>query len=368
MRSSVKIMTAVCVAALFAAGVAGAAAVEEGVWINLFDGETLYGWTVFGDGNWAVEEGRIVVSDGDSGFIATTSQFKDYELEATMRVTGEGTAGVAIRTPLSGYTQHEGGDVIYLDAAEDNVAFSEIKIRAVGDTVEATVNDHPVEMSVTNAQGHITFQMHTYHRDRHNPKIEIESVRLRPLVMRSLFNGENLDGWNIIPGRDSEFSVIDGALNIKDGNGQIETAEVFQDFVLQIDCISHGEHLNSGVFFRGPVGVFWRGYEAQIRNQWMRDDRTRPVDYGTGGVYGVNEARKVVSSDHEWFNMTVVCVGNHMAVWVNDYQVADFVDTRPIARGADGKNAFVPDAGTIHLQGHDPATDLSFKNIHIQEY
>ena len=34
----------------------------------------------------------------------------------------------------------------------------------------------------------------------------------------------------------------------------------------------------------------------------------------------------------------------------------------------DGKRGYVPEAGTIHLQGHDPTTDLSFKNIQIQEY
>ncbi len=368
MKSKLQILVIAVAALVVGSHGALAMSVDAGQWINLFDGETLYGWTVFGDGNWTVEDGSIVVTEGDSGFIATTAQFMDYELEATLRVTGEGTAGVAIRTPLSGYTQEEGGGVIYLDAGEDNVAFSKINIKAVGDDITATVNEHPVEISAPNAHGHIAFQLHKYHRNRRGPKIEIQEVKLRPVVMRSLFNGENLDGWNIIPDRASVFSVIDGALNIKDGNGQIETEDVFRDFVLQIDCISHGEHLNSGVFFRGPVGVFWRGYEAQIRNQWMRDDRTRPVDFGTGGVYGVNAARKVTTTDHEWFTMTIVCVGNHIAVWLDDYLVADFLDTRPVDRGADGKNGFVPDAGTIHLQGHDPATDLSFKNIHIQEY
>lgn len=353
---------------VLASGFAAAAAVEEGEWINLFDGETLYGWTVFGDGNWRVEDGHIVMDAGDSGFIASNARFADYELQATLRVTGEGGGSIAFRTPLSGHTQETGGGIVYLNAGDDNVAFSEVRIRAAGDNIEAWVNDHAVAASAANTRGHIAIAFQNYHRDRGKPRIEVKEVRLRPLVMRSIFNGENLDGWNIIPGRQSVFSVIDGALNIKDGNGQIETAELFKDFILQLDIISNGDHLNSGVFFRGPPGVFWRGYEAQIRNQWMRDDRTRPVDFGTGGIYGVNPARKVTTSDYEWFNMTIVCCGNHMAVWLDDYLVADFTDTRPVDPGADGKNGYVPDAGTIHLQGHDPATDLSFKNIHIQEY
>lgn len=356
------------VVVFLAASALYAADVEEGQWIDLFDGESLYGWTVFGDGNWGVDDGLIKVTEGDSGFIATTSEFADFELRAVLRVTNGGTAGVAFRTPLSGYTQEQGGAVVYLDAGEKDVAFSEVVIRALGQDISVTVNGQPVEVSAENAKGHITFQLHNYHESRRGPRIEIKEVKLRPLAMRSLFNGENLDGWNIIPGKKSVFSVQDSAINIKDGNGQIETADTFRDFVLQLDCISNGEHLNSGVFFRGPVGVFWKGYEAQVRNQWARDDREKPVDFGTGGIYGVDAARKVVSNDHEWFSMTVVCCDNHMAVWVNGYQVSDFVDTRPRKTNGDGKNGFVTEAGTIHLQGHDPTTDLSFKNINLQEY
>lgn len=342
--------------------------VEEGSCINLFDGESLYGWHVVGNGNWGVKDGQITLTEGDSGFIASTAQFADFELKVVMRVSGQGSASVAFRTPLTGYTQEEGGGVVFLLAGEPNAAFSEIRVRALGDSVQAFVNGQEVFAKVTRSLGHIAIQLQKYHRDKRGPKLEIKEVTLRPIGMRALFDGKSLDGWNIIPDRKSIFSVVDGALNIKDGNGQIETAEVFRDFILQLDIISNGEYLNSGVFFRGPVGVFWKGYEAQVRNQWVRDDRTKPVDFGTGGIYGVNPARKVVSNDHEWFTMTIVCYGNHMAVWINGFQVSDFTDTRPIDEGGDGKNGYVPTAGTIHLQGHDPTTDLSFKNIHIQEY
>ncbi|MCC6143404.1 MAG: DUF1080 domain-containing protein, partial [Candidatus Hydrogenedentes bacterium] len=110
------------------------------------------------------------------------------------------------------------------------------------------------------------------------------------------------------------------------------------------------------------------GYESQVRNQWLKDDRTKPVDFGTGGMYGVQEARKVNSTDGEWFSKTIIANGNHFAVWVNGLLVSDFVDTRPISEESDGKNGYVPAAGTINLQGHDPTTDLSFKNMNIQVY
>jgi hypothetical protein len=134
---------------------------------------------------------------------------------------------------------------------------------------------------------------------------------------------------------------------------------------LQLECRSNGEHLNSGVFFRCLAGQFWSGYEAQVRNQWKDDDRTKPVDYGTGGLYNRQPARKVVSSDREWFTMTVVARGNHLAVWVNGYQTADFTDTRPADR--DARKGTKTDKGPVSLQGHDPTTDLSFRNIRIAE-
>jgi hypothetical protein len=132
-----------------------------------------------------------------------------------------------------------------------------------------------------------------------------------------------------------------------------------------LECISHGKHLNSGVFFRCLPGQFWSGYEAQIRNQWEGNDRSKPVDYGTGGIYNRQPARKVVSSDKEWFTMTVVAHGNHLAVWVNGYQTADFTDNRKANPSA--RKGSKVDKGPISLQGHDKTTNLSFRNIRIAD-
>src|SRR5690606_6605460 len=115
--------------------------------------------------------------------------------------------------------------------------------------------------------------------------------------------------------------------------------------------------------FRALPGEFWQGYEAQIRNQWEGDDRTKPVDYGTGGIYNRQKARRVVSSDFEWFTYTIAADGRHIALWVDGYQTADHVDEQPLAESA-RKGSYLK-AGSISLQGHDPKTNLSFRNIRI---
>lgn len=350
-----------------AAGPISAAEASQG-WIALFDGESLFGWNQLGDAAWRVEDGAMVCDSGTGGWIATTSQFTDYELRVKLRVKNGMTSGLALRAGLEGHPSENGSSLVFLGRERSGNDWIEVRILAEGSKVTATVNGGEEDATVgARRRGYVGIQFHTYH-NRHENKIEVAEVKLRPLAMKPLFNGRDLTGWNIIPGRKSVFAVLDGAINIKNGNGQIETAGVYKDFLLQLDIISNGEHLNSGVFYRTPPGQFWMGYESQIRNQFINDDRTQPYDFGTGGNYGNQNARKVVSSDHEWFTKTIVANGNHTAIWIDGYQVSDFLDTRPVSPQGQGKTGYVNKAGTINLQGHDPTTDLSFKNILVQEY
>ena len=362
-----RVLKFAAAAALTLAAVAGRATaqdVAEGQWINLFDGETTFGWTQFGDVKWAAKDGALHADEGSGGWLATNAQFQDFELEAKVSLDS-GSAGLVVRGALEGHPSENGSGVITLTSGDNQ----EVKVVAKGGEVTATVNGKAVEgFSTKNPRGHIGIQYHHRHGAKEPYKLTVHSIKLRPLALTSLFNGKDLNGWNIIPGHKSEFSVKEGALNIRNGNGQIETAGTFQNFTLQLDVFSNGEHLNSGVFFRTPVGVFWKGYESQVRNHWEGDDRTKPVDFGTGGNYGNQPARKVVSSDKEWFTKTIVVDGNHASVWVNGYLVSDYYDERPVSSESDGKSGYVSPAGTINLQGHDPTTDLSFKNINIQPY
>ncbi|MCP4642948.1 MAG: DUF1080 domain-containing protein [bacterium] len=363
---SVALTLGLC--AVVAAGAwADGTPVNQGQWINLFDGATLFGWTAMGDGDWQVQNAHMVATKGGAA-IRTTSPFSDFELVAKVRATGgdarvcwccKGCASCkdckscsSCKGPLA--TVKAGGS-----------AWHTVRILASGMTATCSVDGALVGESASTIKRKpkpITISL------TKDGKIEVAEVRLRPLGMASLFNRKDLTGWELIPNHKSVFKAVNGTINVTDGNGQLETSGLYKDFLLQIDVISNGTHLNSGVFFRGPKGVFWKGYESQVRNQWQGDDRTKPVDFGTGGLYGIQDARKVVPSDGEWFTKTVVCVGTHMAVWINGYQVSDFEDTRAEAADGNAKEGLVSKAGTIHLQGHDPTTNLSFTNILLQNF
>ena len=180
--------------------------------------------------------------------------------------------------------------------------------------------------------------------------------------MHSLFNAKDLTGWKEFKSTKekkvkSKFTVTkEGWLNVKNGPGDLQTEGQWADFVLQFDCISNGKHLNSGMFFRAIPDLYQQGYEAQIRNQWEGDDRTKPVDYGTGAIYRRQKARKVVSTDGEWFTMTVAAHGRHIATWVNGYQVTDWTDDRKESKNA--RQGFKKGKGALSIQGHDPTTNL----------
>jgi len=201
-------------------------------------------------------------------------------------------------------------------------------------------------------------------------KLFLRNIRYRPRGLSPLFNGKDLSGWKQFTANPkqakSKFTVTkEGWLNVTDGPGDLQTEKQFADFVLQAECISNGKHLNSGIFFRAIPGDYQQGYEAQIQNGYKNDDRTKPTDYGTGAIYRRQPARKVVSNDNEWFTMTVIAQGNHIATWVNGYQVTDFTDTR--AANDNARNGSKTGPGAISIQGHDPTTNLSFRNIRIAE-
>ena len=350
-------------------------------WILLFDGESTFGWTPATQADWKVADGVISVSSGEAGLLCTNSEFSDYVLKLDFRCPQGTNSGVFLRTPMK--PKDPKSDCYELNIADDSISpfptgsfvgrqkangsFDTTKWRSYEITARGghflIKIDGETALDYTDPQpvgrGHIGLQLNM-------GRVEFRNVKLKPLSLAPIFNAKDLTGWKVFPDKKSVFSVTpEGALNVKDGNGQIESEGQYADFVLQLDVFSNGKHLNSGIFFRSIPGEFWNGYESQIRNEYSDGDRSKPVDFGTGAIYRRQAARKVVADDFTWFTKTLVVTGPHMAVWVNGYQVTDWTDTR--APHDNPRNGLRLAKGTILIQGHDPTTDLSFRNIRIAE-
>ena len=209
--------------------------------------------------------------------------------------------------------------------------------------------------------GHIGLQMN-------GGKIEFRNVYLKPLGTKPLFDGETLNGWRDVPGSKSQFEVKDGTIHVTNGRGFLETEATAGNFVFQFEAITNGDKLNSGIFFRAMPGTEnapSNGYEFQIQNGFKDGDRTRPDDHGTGAIFNRVAARRVVSNDHQWLTGTMIADGPHISTWIDGIQVVDWTDERKVNDNPREGLRVAP--GHFSLQGHDPTTDLAFRNLRVVE-
>lgn len=349
-------------------------------WISLFDGQTLFGWQPHAEANWRVEDGVIVVDQGEVGLLCTTTQFDNYILKVDFRSAKGTNSGIFLHTPAK--PTDPAADCYELNIADSDNPFPTCSLvkrqKAEGNfdsdgwqSYEVTADGGRVLVKLDGQQALDYTDPQPLGRGfiglQHNSgKVEFRNIKLKPLGTKSIFNGRDLSGWKTYPEMKSRFTVTEeGWLNVKDGKGQLETADAYGDFVLQLECISNAPHLNSGIFFRCIPGEEMNGYESQIHNGFLDGDRTKPMDCGTGGIFRRVNARAVVPNDLEWFHKTIIAGGPHVAVWVNGFQVTDWTDTRP--PDPNPRQGLRLEPGTIMIQGHDPTTDLSFRNLRAAE-
>lgn len=349
-------------------------------WILLFDGVTDFGWKAANQANWRVADGVISVSEGEQGLLCTTSEFADYIFKVDFRAGRQTNSGIFLRTPAK--PTDPASDCYELNIAPDDNPFptgSFVKRqRAVDAHTTAQWQSYEALAHGGHFQVKLDGKLVLDYTDPKPPRrgfiglqlnsgpVEFRNIKLKPLGVEPIFNGRDLAGWKAFPGKKSVFSVTpDGELNIKNGPGQLESEPRFGDFVLQAEVFVNGEKRNSGIFFRSIPGEYSNGYESQIHNGYADGDRTRPLDYGTGAIYRRQKARKIVSNDFEWFYKTLVVSGNHIAVWVNGCQVTDWTDNR--APNRNPREGLRTEPGTLILQGHDPTTDISFRNLRAGE-
>jgi len=315
-------------------------------WVKLFDGESTFGWPKGA----TVEKGLLVL-------------------------TAPADGAVTIPLPVV-----QGGEFdlyySYLRPNPLSKKLPEVRLRRGGDRVSASNEyvslhrDDPETPRQTTwtydltGSGDLTATLTIPPGGR----LSLSVCNFRPAGTKPIFDGKTLAGWKPYAGdpkrERSKFSVTpEGELRVTDGPGDLQTAAKYADFLLQFECKTQGKNLNSGVFFRCLPGEYQAGYEAQVHNGFAGDDRTKPTDFGTGAIYRRVPARKVVSNDNEWFTMTVLAVGPTIRTWVNGEPVVNWTDDRP--RDDNARKGLRTAAGHLSIQGHDPTTDILFRNLRV---
>lgn len=282
-------------------------------WVSLFDGQTTYGWS------------GASVSDGLLSGGRTTSKFQAFEVRAKSKTAGLLRIG-KLFFPLNG----------------DFTA-----------KVEADSEAAPQTISLGKG-------------------LQIEELTIRPIQSKVLFDKvisewRPIDRESIPDNRRPKWSVQDGVLRAVGGPGCIEyQGGQFGDFVLQLDIRTRVRHANGGVFFRAIPGDFMNGYEAQVFNRSVNGNPAHPATWSTGGIDDRQNARRMVSRDGEFFRMTIVANGPHIATWINGHQQVGWTDTRELHDNPREGRREKP--GVLQLQAHDPDTDVEFRRISISPF
>jgi hypothetical protein len=347
-------------------------------WILLFDGETTFGWNLEGDVK--VENGKLIVGGEKRGKATFTTTFPECTLEIEYQTRGK-----------------EKG-VVFLGHSSATLISAKDKAFWITGSLTTQADEASLFYKFRRNSDQILVGSSKYQKPPsawslaieapENTLLDIRSMKLKSLETIHVFNGKDLSGWKEHPGKKTKFTVTkEGWLHLQEGPGDLQTEDQWDNFILQAECKTNGDKLNSGIFFRCRPGEYQQGYEAQIHNGFTPkpekeygieeyDPKTNKLittkkvkytaqDYGTGGIYRRVPAHREVAKDKEWFTMTVVAQGRHVATWVNGIQVVDWTDYRPEKDNA--RNGCRLEKGPISLQGHDPTTDLYFRNIRIAE-
>ena len=162
--------------------------------------------------------------------------------------------------------------------------------------------------------------------------------RLKPVPQpqwRSLFNGQNLRGWQI---RDGAATVL-----VDDGNivavhrgttahAYLTTEEFFGDFILELDLKIIGD-LNTGVLLRGVSDPNFEdgklhGYQMEIDQSPRQWTGGIYEEMGRGWLYsleGKETARKAYKPS-EWNHYRIEAIGQHFRIWVNGTPTLHMID------------------------------------------
>jgi 3-keto-disaccharide hydrolase len=179
----------------------------------------------------------------------------------------------------------------------------------------------------------------------------------------SLFDGKSLEGWkaNENPGT---FSVKDGEIVAHGPRshlfyvGPVENHD-FKNFHFKTDVMTLPQS-NSGIYFHSEYqegGWPAKGYEVQVNNT-HRDPKK------TGGLYGVKDNFEAPAEDGKWFTEEIIVRGKHIVVKVDGKTITDFTEPENFqAPGFPGRKV---DHGTFALQGHDPVSEVHYKNLLVK--
>ncbi len=173
---------------------------------------------------------------------------------------------------------------------------------------------------------------------------------------KSLFNGENLDGW--INYGTEKWYVEDGLLISESGPdaayGYLATEGFYKDFELSLEFLQEADG-NSGVFVRSTIeGTKVTGWQVEVAPAGKHTGGVYE-SYGRGWLIKPEADKESVLKEGEWNTMKIRMVGDQLTSWLNGVEMVSLQDEK-IGQGE----------GRIALQIHDGGgIRVKWRNIKI---
>lgn len=177
-----------------------------------------------------------------------------------------------------------------------------------------------------------------------------------PPAAASLFDGKSLAGW--VAEQTDRFSVADGLLVSRPGDGWLRSAQVYKDFELELEFRMLKEGSEGGLFFRagaetGATEPRWpvRGYQVPLGDG---EGRLMLFGHATGPPRFERKADALKSAAKpagEWQKLAIKAAGPRVEIRLNGVLVTTADDIEP--------------AGG-HLGLYDKAGDYEWKNLTIR--
>ena len=176
-----------------------------------------------------------------------------------------------------------------------------------------------------------------------------------------LFNGENLDGWDVY-GRDKWY-VEDGDLICESAEdcseyGYLLTDKFYHDFDLVLEFKQESDG-NSGVFFRSTVErpALVRGWQVEVAPQG-HDTAGIYESYGRGWLVQIPDEKEDILKYGEWNTMRILAEGPRIRTWLNGEPMVDITDEL-VGEGQGGIALQIHDGGGIKVRWRN----LKIKNL-----
>lgn len=181
-----------------------------------------------------------------------------------------------------------------------------------------------------------------------------------------LFNGKDLEGWKANEHKET-FSVKDGHIVVHGDRahlfyeGPVHNHD-WKDFHFKAMVMTKPQ-ANSGIYFHTEFqddGWPAKGFECQV-NQTHGDPKK------TGGLYAVKDVmNQSPAKDGEWYLYEIIVKGDHVELKINGKTTTDWTQPEGWKGGTSGFAGRKIGHGTFALQGHDPNSEVHFKDIMVK--